>query len=280
MKRSLFVSGLILTLAAAAPAWAQNVPQAPAARGPAMQRPAPTPAQASGNLARFLVGPGGRVRGLVLDNGAVVMVPPRASSDLAQRVRVGQPLRVEGFTFPGAASGSTTIFRATVRGADGSVIAAPPAQGQWAQRGAAGAPGGPMGQGGWGHGGFGHGGRHGGGFGHGGFGEHDGARAAHLAAMPAQAVNGAVQQVLSGPRGGVRAILFANGVTVYPPRPMMQQLQQRGVRVGERVRASGRGTVTPQGTGIVAEHITFADGTTLDAPIPTQPAAPPAAPAR
>ncbi|MFO0649463.1 MAG: hypothetical protein U0326_24695 [Polyangiales bacterium] len=110
-----------------APVWAQNVPQAPAAQAPAMQRPAPTPAQASGNLARFLVGPGGRVRGLVLDNGTVVMVPPRASADLAQRVRVGQPLRVEGVTFPGATAGTATIFRATVRGADGSVIAAPPA---------------------------------------------------------------------------------------------------------------------------------------------------------
>lgn len=88
-----------------------------------------------------------------------------------------------------------------------------------------------------------------------------------------------MQQVLSGPRGGARAMLFANGVTVYLPRPMMMQLQQRGVRVGESVRLGPRHRHAAGHGHHLAEHVaTFADGTTLDAPIPTQPVAPPAAP--
>ncbi len=240
-----------LSLGLAAPAWAQNAPAAPEA--PAAQHTPPVPAQTSGNLARFVVGPGGRVRALVLDNGAVVMVPPRASDDLAQRVRVGQAVRAEGLSRPGA--GSQVIFRATVRNASGQVIAEPPALPQGAAPGAL-------------HGRM-HGrmmGRmHGGMMGHGGFAQ---ARAARLAAMPSQAVNGTVQQVLSGPRGGVRALLLANNATVYVPRPMMAQLRQRGVRVGESVRASGHGTATAQGTGLVADQLAFGDGTTLTAAPP------------
>jgi hypothetical protein len=57
---------------------------------------------------------------------------------------------------------------------------------------------------------------------------------------------------------------------------MGQQLGPRGVRVGETVRVAGRGHTTPQGTGVVAEQLTLADGTTLHAPARR---APPNAPA-
>lgn len=263
-----------LTLGVAAPAWAQTAPQAaPQIAGApqgAPMRAAPTPVTASGNLARLMIGPGGHVRGLVLDNGTVVMLHGPGGDELATRVRVGQPLRVEGFTRPGSAG---FIGRATVRSADGTVLVAPPA--------------GPMGMGpggmnhdgmdhdGMDHGGMGRG-HHGMGRGHGGMrGGHGGMRGgmmgARLATLPAQAVNGAVQQVIAGPRGHVRALLFANNVTVYLPRPIAFQLQQRGVRAGESVRASGHGTSTPQGTGFVADQLAFADGARFE--VPAQPPA-------
>ncbi len=294
-----------LTLGVAAPAWAQTAPQAaPTIAGApqgAPMRAAPTPVTASGNLARMMIGPGGHVRGLVLDNGTVVMLHGPGGDELATRVRVGQPLRIEGFTRPGSAG---FIGRATVRSADGTVLHAPPA--------------GPMGPGAMGHGGMDHDGmehdgmgpgamgqggmgrghhgmgrgwmRGGGMMGQGGPGAmgqgrggmHGGMRGgmmgARLASLPAQAVNGAVQQVIAGPRGHVRALLFANNVTVYLPRPIAFQLQQRGVRVGESVRASGHGTSTPQGTGFVADQLTFADGARFEAPAQPAMNAPPAAP--
>ncbi|MFO0607751.1 MAG: hypothetical protein U0324_31600 [Polyangiales bacterium] len=274
MKLSHLALALSLALGAATAA-AQTAPAAPAAQAPA--RPAPVAAQAAGNLARFVVGPNGHVRGLALNNGTIVMLPPRAGADLAQRVGVGVPLRVEGFSVPGAPH---MIFRATVRGADGSVLVA--------------APQGPMGP----HGGFGagrgehpeHGGMRGGmrgGMHRGGpwggrGGAHEGgmrggfgaARAARLAAMPQQRLNGTVQQVIAGPRGGVRALLLSNNATVTVPRPMAAPLAQRGVRVGESVQVVGRGTATPQGTGVIAEQLTFADGARFAADLTAPPAAP------
>ena len=130
------------------------------------------------------------------------------------------------------------IFRATVRAADGTVLFAPPA----------GAPdanahfddgdehpgmrrGGPWGA-------FGGGMRRG-----------PGARGAHLAALPPQRVSGAVQQVIAGPQGRPRLLLLANQTTVTIPRPMVEGIAQRGVRVGEVVQVSGRGTATPQEIG-------------------------------
>lgn len=251
MKISHVALALSLALSSISTAWAQNVPAAPA-QG-AMNRTPPVAAQTSGNLARFVVGPGGHVRGLALDNGALVMLSPRSTQDIASRVRVGQPLRIEGVTRAGA--GTTVLHRATVRAADGTVLVAPPARPSDAQ------PGMRRGRDGAHHGPRMHARR--------------GARRAErraerLASLPPQQVSGAVQQVVTGPRGGVRALLLANNATVMVPRAMGQQLGQRGVRAGETVRVAGRGNTTPQGTGVVAERLTLADGTTLSA----QPAAP------
>lgn len=276
MKLSHVAFALSLALGAASAA-AQNVP--PTAANPPAARPAPVAAQASGNLARYIVGPGGRVRGFALNNGTVVMLPFRAGTDFAQRVAVGVPLRVEGLSMPGAAS--PVIFRATVRGVDGTVFAQAPqapaggpgagGHGPWMRRG----------MGGRGHGeghGEGHGRMHGG-MHRGGHGE-PGARAARFASMPQQSVRGAVQQVIAGPRGGVRTLLLPNNVTVFVPHEMAAQVTPRGVRVGESVQVVGRGTATPQGTGVLAEQITFADGTRFTATLGAPPPAPAAPPAR
>jgi len=263
MKLSHLALALSLALGTATAA-AQTAPAAPNGQAPA--RPAPVAAQASGNLARFVVGPGGHVRGLALNNGTVVMLPPRAGADLAQRVGLGVPLRVEGFALPGAPH---MIFRATVRGADGSVLVAAP-QGPMGPRGGFGAGrGGHPEHGGMRRGGM-RGGMHRGGM-HGGFGA---ARAARLAAMPQQRLGGTVQQVIAGPRGGVRALLLSNNATVTVPRPMAAPLAQRGVRVGESVQVVGRGTATPQGTGVIAEQLTFADGARFAADLTAPPTAP------
>ena len=50
--------------------------------------------QAAGNLARFIIGPGGRVRGIVLHQGTVALLLPRAGAALAQSMGLGVPLRV------------------------------------------------------------------------------------------------------------------------------------------------------------------------------------------
>jgi len=218
MKLSHVVLALSLALGAGSAA-AQNAPP-PNPANPSATRPAPVAAQASGNLARYIVGPGGRVRGFALNNGTVVMLPFRAGGDFAQRVAVGVPVRVEGFSMPGAAS--PVIFRVTVRGADGAVLAA------------------------------------------------------RFASIPQQSVRGTVQQVIAGPRGGGPRLLLNNNVTVFVPHEMTAQVTPRGIRVGESVQVVGRGTATPQGTGVLAEQITFADGTRFAAAL----AAPAALPAR
>lgn len=268
MKLSHVVLALSLALGAGSAA-AQNAPPASPAAPDAARTP-PVAAQASGTLARYVVGPGGRVRGFALNNGTLVMLPPRAGGDFAQRVAVGTPVRVEGFARPGAPA--QVIFRATVRAADGSVLVAAP-QGPMGPRAGADVGRGPGARGGM-HG-RGHGGRWGmrGGR-RGGMRGDPGARAAHLAAMPAQRVSGTVQQVVAGPRGGVRTLLLSNNVTVTVPRAMAAPLAQRGVRVGEAVQVAGRGTATPQGTGVVAEQLTFADGARFTADLAAPPAAP------
>ncbi len=128
-----------------------------------------------------------------------------------------------------------------------------------------------------------HGGMRGGGHGgmRGGMRGEPGARAARFAAMPQQSVRGTVQQVINGPRGNVRTLLLNNNVTVFVPHEMTAQVTPRGVRVGETVQAVGRGTATAQGTGVLAEQLTFGDGTRFTAVLAAPgaaPGAPPAAP--
>jgi hypothetical protein len=249
MKLSYLALSLSMALSSVT-GFAQNAP----AQRPAMQRTPPTAAQTSGTVTRMIVGPGGHVRGLVLNNGTVVMTHGRGGDDIAQRVRVGQAVRVEGFSHPGT---TTTIFRPTIRATDGTVIAQPPALPEGAQ--------------GWGHGGrFGARG-HGPGMGRGG---HHGMMGERFAALQPQTANGAVQQVINGPRGSARTLLLPNNVSVFLPGHMHPQLMQRTVRVGETVRVTGRGSATPNGTGIFADSITFSDGTTITAPVSPAPTPP------
>lgn len=248
----IFSASLVLGSAAVANA---QVPQGPAAGQPMpfMGQPL-TPAQASGTITRFIVGPAGNVRGFQLQNGTVVMVNGREGAELVQRARIGQSVQVQGFSQPGTTP--AVIRRATVRAADGTVLAEAPTFG------APGAPGGPQGH--MRHGRMGHGG-----MGHGGMG-----RLERFAALPTTSANGTVQTVLTGPHGHVHALLLSNNTTVMIPRPMAMAMGARQVRVGENIRASGRGGTFAQGSSVLAESLTFGDGTTVNAPLPTAPAVP------
>jgi len=253
----IFSASLVLGSAAVANA---QVPQ-----GPAVGQPAPfmgqplTPAQSSGTITRFIVGPNGGVRGFQLQNGTVVMVPPREGAALVQRARIGQSVQVQGFSQPGTTP--AVIRRATVTAADGSVLAEAPTFGA---PGAAGEPQGHMRHGRMGHGGVGHGG-----MGHGGM-----HRMERFAALPTTSASGTVQTVLAGPRGHVHALLLSNNTTVMIPRPMAMAMGARHVRVGENIRASGRGGAFAQGNSVLAESLTFGDGTTVNAPLAAAPTVP------
>lgn len=282
MKHTLSILTLSLLSLAAVPAFAQSAPgaEAPMAHG---DFPAPTAATASGPIARYIVGPMGHVRGLQLRDGTLVMLPRHGGETLPQQAAVGQTVRVEGLSHAG--NGARVIFHSTVRNASGTVLVEAPAL-----------PPGGFGRGHHGPGGdhdgdgdahehggmgFGHG-HHGGGM-HGG-GMHGGMRGrgmhGAMAQLPEQTVTGAVQTVVAGPRGGVHMILLANNTTVFVPRPLARSFGARTISAGETLRVTGHGGAYPQGTSVVAQQITFADGTTAqmlappadarEAPAPTR----------
>lgn len=220
-------------------------------------------AQTRNTVSRAIVGPMGRVQGVQLQDGSVVMLR-HADPAAAQRLRPGTSVQVEGFTRPGATP--TVYHRATVRDASGNVIVAPPEPGAMGAHGRRhGRGGGCRGedgaQGGAGPRAEGHRGMR-------------GERLAQLQALPAMDASGPVRSVIAGRRGGVRTLLVGDDTTVVVPRGLARPLAERGVRAGESVRVHGRGGRYPTGTSVIAERITLGDGTTLEAP--ARPAPPPA----
>lgn len=228
------------------------------------QAPSPTPpaaAQTRGAVSRAIVGPMGRLQGVQLQDGSVVMLR-HADPAAAQRLMPGTSVQVEGFARPGA--GTTVYRRATVRDASGNVIVAAPqggamgAHGRGHGRGCRGEEGaagerGPRAEG--------RRGMH-------------GARFAQLQALPVMDASGPVRSVIAGPRGGVRTLLVGDDTTVVVPRGLGRALAERGVRAGERVQVRGRGGRYPQGASVIAERITLGDGTTLEAPARPAPPTP------
>lgn len=251
MKKLSLASLSLSLLVGAVTAFAQTPPSPdhPEHRGVA--------AQTRNTVSRAIVGPMGRVQGVQLQDGSVVMLR-HADPAAVQRLRPGTAVQVDGFTRPGAA---TTVYRrATVRDASGNVIVAPPEPGAMGAHGRHGRGGGCRGEGGP--------------QGEAGYRGMRGERFAQLQALPAMDASGPVRSVIAGPRGGVRTLLVGDDTTVMVPRGLARPLAERGVRVGESVRVHGRGGRYPQGASVIAERITLGDGTTLEAP------ARPAAPAR
>jgi hypothetical protein len=193
------------------------------------------PAQAQGNISRYLVGPMGHVRGFLLDNGTTVFVGGKQGDGLAQAVPVGQGVRVEGFS---GAMNPGVIRRATVYAKDGTAVAAPP-QRQGRQR----------------------------------LSREE--RTAHRAQkrqqieqLPAYQDKGAVQTVLFGRRASIRGLVLSDGTTVFMGRQLGRALSAHGVRQGDTIAATGHGNAYPQGASLFASQLTLPDGSVLSASAP------------
>lgn len=225
------------SMAATVPAIAQHAgPQVGDA-----QRPAPVAASADGQIARFIVGPMGHVRGFVLDSGTLVMTGGREDEATATLLAVGNAVHVAGFGLPGM---PLTIMHATVS-VNGQVVIAPREHGQHGG-GARGAwqslsPADRMAR----------------------FEAHSQQRDARIAQLPAVTTSGTVQLVLAGPRGGAHGVLLSNGASVFFPRPIAEAIRARGgLHSGESLHVVGHGGNYPQGTSVFAQRLTFSDGST------------------
>lgn len=251
--RTLALSLSLSLLGASGAALAQQAPEAPrechhGARGERGDRPAPQAASVSGPIARYVVGPGGHVRGFTLRDGTLVMT--RGGDALAQRVAVGTTVAVDGLRAPNG----NTIFRASVRLPDGTELVAAP-QGR----------GGPGGGHGWHRGRGAH--RQ-----EGQQGQAQGDRRARwqerMASLTPQSTTAQVQQVVGG-RRGARMLLLSDNTTVVLARGMGRSLGERTIRPGETVTVQGRGGAYPQGRSILADSLRLADGTVITpAPAP------------
>jgi len=79
-----------------------------------------------------------------------------------------------------------------------------------------------------------------------------------------------VQQVLTNARGRVFGLLLSNGASVaFAPR-FGRELAAHGVRSGEAVQVHGHGGTWRTGVSMLAEQITFADGSMLAKPLPAR----------
>jgi len=190
-----------------------------------------TPANVSGAVARYVVGPLGHVRGFVLKDGTIVMVHGTAGDGMAKQVRVGEVVRVEGWS--PTASGGKEVMHASVFGPHGQVVT-PPARGE-RQRdmGARKA-------------------------------ERQEERA-EIAKLPDASANGTVETVMMGRRGKPGALVLTDGTSVILSHSLSREVMSRGVRVGDRIQSSGKGATYPAGASVYVRSIAFADGTRFEA---------------
>lgn len=254
--------GATIALGAMA-ASAQTLPSAQ----PAQQQPAPvqfSATSAQGAIARFVLGPMGRVHAVVLDSGKIVMLG-RHGDRAAQSLGVGARIQVQGYA---SAQAPNTILGATVRDASGNVLVQPNPRmiQRLTQPGAQGQHG-PFG----GHGRRGmHAGRRHGGAMQGGPGAqgHQGRVAMmqqRMAQLPQRNASGTVQTVLVGPRGHIRGVLLQDGTSVTFNRSIAQAATQQRLAAGQTLSVQGRGDQYARGVALFAERVTFANGQTAAA---------------
>lgn len=185
-----------------------------------------------GEVARYVVGPLGHVRGFLLKDGTTVMIHDTAGDTMSKTVAVGESVRVEGWS--PTASGGKQVMRAAVFGQHGQVVTPP-------VRGAEG----PRDPSAW-----------------------QAKRAelkAEVAKLPEASANGTVQSVIYGHRGRVEAVVLNDGTSVFLRPGLAKQVMARGIRVGDQIRSSGRGASYPLGASVAVGSITFADGTHFEA---------------
>lgn len=246
---------------------AQTLPNAQPVAQQAQRMPI-TFAQATtqGAIARFVLGPMGHTHAVVLDNGKIVMFG-RRGDQTAQSLGVGARIQVSGYA---SAQAPNTILGATIRDASGNVLVQPnPRMIQRLTQ-----PGGMQGP----HGGHGRGmhrghGRHGGQGPQGAQGPqgpharggHRQAMMQRLASLPQRNATGTVSTVIVGPRGNIRGAVLQDGTSVMFNRQLAQAATQAQLAAGQRVTIQGRGDQYARGVALVAERVTFANGTTVAA---------------
>ena len=244
-SRSLTVA--LFSLALAVPAFAgtafADVPSPPVATPEALgdvagvqARPARqgSPVSVVGEVARYVVGPLGHVRGFVLKDGTAVMVHDTAGDAMSKTVAVGESVRVEGWS--PTASGGKQVMRAAVFGPHGQVVT-PQARGSQATA--------PRDPSAW-----------------------QAKRAelkAEVAKLPEASANGTVQSVIYGHHGKVEAVVLTNGTSAFLRPSLAKQVATRGIRVGDQIQSSGRGASYPLVASVAVGSITFADGTHFEA---------------
>ena len=200
--------------------FAASVAQAAPPDEKAEARPEATPTAVDARFQRYILAPDGRITALVLQDGTIVHVRTHAADEPAVNLRAGDALHVEGGLV--RTPTGALITRAIVK-QGGKVIA----DGSKEHEG-------------------GHRGHHGEGRGEHGKGKH----------APLQAViaTAKITQIVSGPRGHVHAVLLDDGTSARG------QLDQLGLKVGDRVTVAGKGGAYPQGKAMRVDTITLPSG--------------------
>jgi hypothetical protein len=184
-------------------------------------------------FSRWLLSPRGEISGMLLEDGALVMIPPHAAKELKPAALAkGDAVHVEGFT----KEGSGVYAFASVKKGDQVVIAAP-------QK--------PDGE----KGGF---RKHEGGRKHDGEGrKHEGKNLEGLADVSA---TGKVLAVLPGRHGNARGYVLEDGTVAY----VHAKGQDLGVKKGDAITVTGKGGNYELGTSLVVKKITLANGETKE----------------
>jgi hypothetical protein len=230
-----------LTLALAVPAFASTAlaDDSPAEAGDVSSQAAPAQPHARhgsrvdvvGEVEHYVVGPLGHVRGFLLKDGTAVMVHGAAGDGMAREVPVGQSVRVQGWS--PADSGGKSVVHAAVFGQHGQVVAPPSRQEgrrDPAERRQA-----------WGE------------------------KREEINRLPDASASGTVRSVVVGRHGRTVAVVLTDGTNVFLRPRLARAVRDRGIHVGDRIGASGKGATYPLGASLVVGAITFGDGSHFEA---------------
>ena len=217
--------------------------QTPATTGKGERFAKGTAVTVDARFSRWLVSPRGEVSGILLEDGALVMIPPHAGKDLkTSTLTKGDAVHVEGFTH----EGSAVYAFASVKKGQEVVVAAPQRpEGDRAGKGK-----------GRRHDGEGrdHDGKGGPGFG-------------GLEGLADVSATGKVLAVIPGRHGGARGYVLEDGTVAYVHHAKGAKggpAQDLGVKKGDAITVTGKGGKYELGTALVVKKITLASGETRE----------------
>lgn len=219
-------------------------------------------------FSQWLVSPGGKVTGLLLDDGSVAMVPPHAAKDVTKEtLQPGDAVHVEGFSHEGSHAfafasvkkGETMIFEAPrpPSGPDGKPgwdgkkgewrkhEIDPQKAAEWRARreakgeGAVGAE-----KQGW---------------------KHEGKRHHEdLSNLAPASATGTVVALLPGRRGETRGLVLSDGTVAYAKHSKTDAKLGELVKKGDTVTVSGKGGSYDLGKALVIESVKLPSGETKE----------------